>query len=98
MPSRKRTKGSAKSKAKKSAAKPKRSSAKVPNQAPPTITIYPDGTYTPPGGVSINPGGVVKFDVTYPAGANTCYVALDITFGQEAALAPVGTIKVGSGG
>ncbi len=32
-----------------------------------TITINADGTYTPPGGVSINPGGVVKFEVSLPS-------------------------------
>lgn len=97
MPSRKRPKGSAKSKAKRGAAKPKRSSAKLPSQAPPTITIYPDRTYTPPGGVSVNPGGVVKFDVTYPSGKNTCYLTFgSITFGEEPFHTPVGTIKVGS--
>jgi hypothetical protein len=97
MPSRKRSKRSPKSKAKRSAAKVKRSRTPVGNQATPTITIYPDGTYSPTGGVSINPGGVVKFDVNFPSGKNTCYLTFgSITFGQELALAAVGTIKVGS--
>jgi len=65
-----------------------------------TITINADGTYTPPGGVSINPGGVVKFEVTYPAGKNTCYIPIGpITFGSEKKKTPVntgGTVKVGS--
>ena len=101
MPPRKGKKRATKSKTRKSAAKTKRASARVlGGGTPPTITIYPDGTYTPTGGVQINPGGVVKFDITYPTGANTCYVTFgEITFGEEplAVRAAVGTIKVGSG-
>jgi len=78
----------------------------VLDSEPPVITINADSTYDPPDGVSINPGGVVKFKVTYPQGANACYLKFGpITFGEEvkpaaltSVLAAVGTIKVGSGG
>ena len=62
------------------------------------ITVNPDGTYTPPGGVTINSGGVVKFDVNFPPNTNTCYIHLGpITFGLEKTSGIVGgTVKVGS--
>lgn len=64
------------------------------------ITIYSDGSYDPPGGVQINPGGVVQFDVEYPSGENTCYIPFGtITFSYVARIPKTGsgTIKVGSG-
>jgi hypothetical protein len=63
------------------------------------ITINADGTYSPDGGVSINPGGVVKFDVTYPANTNTCSITFgSITFSQVDEPSDTGgnTVKVGS--
>ncbi len=100
MPPRKGKKGASRGKIKKRAAKPKLAAARVLVQDP-LITINSDGTYDPPGGVSINPGGVVKFEVTYPPGTSTCYLSFGpINFRQDAmpTLAAVGTIKVGSGG
>jgi hypothetical protein len=63
------------------------------------ITINADGTYTPSDGVSINNGGVAKFDVNFPAGTNTCYIPIGpITFAQvsEDSATTGGTVKVGS--
>lgn len=65
-----------------------------------TITIYSDGTWDPPGGVEINPGGVVKFDIEYPSGMNTCTIPFGkITFSKVVRVPKTGssTIKVGSG-
>ena len=65
-----------------------------------TITIYSDGSWDPPDGVPINPGGVVKFDVEYPSGANTCIIPFgEITFSNVVRVPKAGsnTIKVGSG-
>ncbi|HET7105745.1 MAG TPA: hypothetical protein VFI38_02980 [Candidatus Acidoferrum sp.] len=65
-----------------------------------TITIYSDGTWDPPGGIPINPGGVVKFDVEYPGDANTCIVPFGtISFSKAVrkTLSGSNTIKVGSG-
>lgn len=60
------------------------------------ITINADGTYTPPGGISINAGGVAKFDVYFPPNTNTCKIPFGkITFTQELVEAG-GTVKVGS--
>jgi len=62
------------------------------------ITINADGTFTPAGGVTISPGGVVRFDVTYPAGMNTCTITFgNISFSYEAGVegGPTNTIKVG---
>jgi hypothetical protein len=60
------------------------------------ITINADGTYSPPGGVSINAGGVAKFDVYFPPNTNTCHIPFGkITFSQELVEAG-GTVKVGS--
>jgi hypothetical protein len=62
------------------------------------ITIDADGTFTPASGVVINPGGVVKFDVTYPNGMNTCTVTFgSISFSYVAGVegGPTNTIKVG---
>lgn len=64
------------------------------------ITINSNGTYSPTGGVSINPGGIVQFDVKYPTGTNTCYVPFgEITFKfvSRTPKTGSGTIKVGSG-
>ncbi|MGH9503255.1 MAG: hypothetical protein ACRD20_10440 [Terriglobales bacterium] len=66
------------------------------------ITINADGSYTPSTGVSINAGGVAKFDVTYPPNTNTCYITFGtITFAQvdqESGTTGTtgGTVKVGS--
>lgn len=106
MPPRKGKKHATKRGTKKGTVRRKLAAAIVLDQEPPTITVNADGTYDPPDGVSINPGGVVKFKVTYPQGANTCDLTFGpITFGQEVkpaalnyVLAAVGTIKVGSGG
>jgi hypothetical protein len=65
------------------------------------ITIHCDGTYTPSGGVSINPGGIVQFEVEFCPNTNTCYIPFGkITFKQVARTPKTGsgTIKVGSGG
>jgi hypothetical protein len=99
MPPRKGKKHAKKSGAKNSPAKKSRASARVLG-APPTITIPSTGIPDPPGYVRINPGGVVKFDVTFPPGSNFCHIPFgQITFGQEPVevLVGVGTIKVGSG-
>jgi hypothetical protein len=72
--------------------------APAPMDASNEITINADGTFTPTSGVTINPGGVVKFDVTYPAGMNTCTVPFGpITFSYVAQTDETGgnTIKVG---
>jgi hypothetical protein len=71
----------------------------ISDDADNVITINADGTYTPPGGVSINNGGVAKFDVTFPANTNTCYIPIGpITFAQvsEDSATTGGTVKVGS--
>jgi len=62
------------------------------------ITINADGTFSPTTGVVINSGGVVKFDVTCPAGMNTCTIPFGaITFSYVAETTGTGnnTIKVG---
>ena len=63
------------------------------------ITINPDGTWSP-ASVTINNGGVVKFDVTsYPPGMNTCTVTIGsvtFSFSPDTKETPGGTIKVGS--
>jgi hypothetical protein len=62
------------------------------------ITINSDGSFSPTTGVVINPGGVVKFDVTYPTGMNTCTIPFGtITFSYVAETTGTGgnTIKVG---
>ncbi len=63
------------------------------------ITINADGTYTPSSGVSINPGGVAQFNVTFPQGMNTCSIPFgEITFSYNANITGGGsnTVKVGS--
>lgn len=63
------------------------------------ITVNSDGTYDPPGGVSINAGGVAKFEVNFPANTNTCYIPFGIiTFAQvnQDFDTTGGTVKVGS--
>ena len=98
MPPRKGKKHAAKSKPKKRAAKPKLAAARALDD--PTLSISSTGTVDPPGYVRINPGGVVKFKVTFPTGANICYIPFgQIMFGTEAqpVMGAVGTIKVGSG-
>ena len=68
----------------------------ISDSSPKVLTINADGTYSPPGGVSINAGGVVKFDVYLPPNANTCHIPFGkITFTQELVEAG-GTVKVGS--
>jgi hypothetical protein len=72
--------------------------APAPLDQPDVITINADGTFTPPGGVTINPGGVVRFDVSYPHGMNTCTVTFgSISFSYVAGVegGPTNTIKVG---
>jgi hypothetical protein len=72
--------------------------APAPMDASNEITINADGTFTPSTGVTINPGGVVKFEVTYPAGMNTCTIPFGtITFSYVAQTDDTGgnTIKVG---
>jgi len=63
------------------------------------ITINADGSITPSTGVVINPGGEVKFEVTYPDGMNTATVqfVLPVTFSYQAGIEGTGnnTIKVG---
>jgi hypothetical protein len=66
------------------------------------ITIYDDGSWDPPGGVTINPGGVVKIylDAGIPAGSIvtiTFVNPIDIEPAVEGDLGGGGTIKVGSG-
>jgi hypothetical protein len=66
---------------------------------PKVITINADGSITPSTGVVINPGGEVKFEVSYPSGKNTATVqfVLPIQFSYEAGIEDGGsnTIKVG---
>ena len=72
--------------------------APAPMDASNTVTVNADGTFTPASGVTINPGGVVKFEVTYPAGMNTCTIPFgSITFSYVAETSGTGsnTIKVG---
>ena len=60
------------------------------------ITIHSDGTYTPSGGVSINAGGVAKFEVHFPGTTNVCYIPFgEITF-EQVEIETGGTVKVGS--
>ena len=62
------------------------------------VTIRVKVTYTPTGGVTINPGGVVNFNVSYPNGMNTCTITFgSITFSYVAGVegGPTNTIKVG---
>lgn len=64
-----------------------------------SITILADGSWDPPGGVEINPGGEVKFVLAdeIPAGSGAI-----ITFDSPIEIVPPdpkaggGTIKVGS--
>ncbi len=70
-----------------------------PNPQSNAITINADGTYTPSGGVSINPGGVAQFNVSFPDGMNTCTIPFGtITFSYNANVTGTGsgTVKVGS--
>ena len=62
------------------------------------LTIYADGTYAPPGGISIDNGGEAKFDVTYPTGMTVCNIALTITFSASEGESDTtgGTVKIGS--
>jgi hypothetical protein len=72
--------------------------APAPMDASNEITINADGTFTPATGVTINPGGVVKFEVTYPDGMNTCTIPFGaITFSYVADVTETGnnSIKVG---
>ena len=80
---------------------PEPARAADPQDTANTITINADGTWTPTTGVPINAGGVVKFEVNYPAGMTNCVISFGtITFNTEPK--PVttgsGTVKVGSGG
>jgi hypothetical protein len=72
--------------------------APAPMDATNEITINADGTFTPTTGVVINPGGLVKFEVSYPSGMNTCTIPFGaITFSYVAQTDGTGnnTIKVG---
>ena len=72
--------------------------APAPMDNSPEIDVNADGTFNPPGGVSINPGGVVKFNVTYPNGMNTCTIPFGaISFSYVASADGTGnnTVKVG---
>lgn len=72
--------------------------APAPMDSTNEIIVNADGTFTPPTGVVINPGGVVKFEVTYPDGMNTCTIPFcPITFSYQAETSGTGnnTIKVG---
>ncbi|MDP9337482.1 MAG: hypothetical protein M3P45_01300 [Acidobacteriota bacterium] len=61
-----------------------------------TITVNADGTYSP-SSISINNGGVAKFDVTYPAGMTVCNIAIGgITFSVSDDATTGGTVKIGS--
>jgi hypothetical protein len=74
---------------------------------PPTITINPDGSHQPSGGVTIGEGGEVRFAINFPPGTVHCTIPFgDVTF-QSASQAkaagitprpdsPGGTVKVGS--
>jgi len=66
----------------------------------PEITINADGTFTPTGGVTINPGGVVKFKFAFNSGPDTvCTIpfgTITVTNPPKIAANPSGTIKVGS--
>lgn len=71
--------------------------ARTQTDPDPTITINSDGSHS--AAVTINPGGVVKFDVTFPTGMNTCTIPFSaITFSNEARPTDTGsgTVKVGS--
>jgi hypothetical protein len=61
-----------------------------------TLTINADGTWTPAGGITINPGGEAKFDVTYPAGMTVCNIGLTVTFSASDDGGSGGTVKIGS--
>jgi hypothetical protein len=61
------------------------------------ITINPDGTFDPPGGVTINNSGTVKFTVSsYQPGTNTCNISFgSITFSQDDTDTGGNSVKVG---
>jgi hypothetical protein len=60
------------------------------------ITIRADGTYSP-SSITINNGGVAKFEVTYPTGDTVCKVTLGtITFSSSDRETAGGTVKIGS--
>ena len=64
------------------------------------VDIAADATWTPLGGVTINNGGVAKFDVTYPTGMNTCtitFASVIFSFVADPDGTGSGTVKIGSG-
>jgi hypothetical protein len=65
-----------------------------------TVTIYADGTWDPPGGVEVNPGGEVKFvfadDVPTGSGAIITFESPIEIVPPDPDFAGGGTIKVGS--
>jgi len=72
--------------------------APAPMDNPKQITVSSDGSISPSTGVTINPGGIVQFEVTYPAGMNTCTIPFGaVTFSYVADTTGTGgnTIKVG---
>jgi hypothetical protein len=72
--------------------------APAPLDASNIITINADGTFTPATGVEINPGGVVKFEVSYPNGMNTCTVpfgTIAFSYVEQTDGTGNNTIKVG---
>lgn len=75
--------------------------------APPQITINPDGTPHPVGGVDINNQGEVRFVINFPPGTVHCTIPFGQIIFRSASQAraagivfdpdsPGGTIKVGS--
>jgi hypothetical protein len=61
-----------------------------------TLQINADGTWTPPGGITINAGGEAKFDVNYPAGKTVCNIAISVSFPDSDDDGTGGTVKIGS--
>jgi hypothetical protein len=80
-------------------AQPGKAPQDTPDPANPQISIDANGQYTPSGGVTINPGGVVQLNVTFPTGMNTCTIPFGtIAFSNVPRPTAGGgnTVKVGS--
>jgi hypothetical protein len=73
--------------------------APAPEDSSNTFTINADGTYSP-GSITINNGGVAKFDVTYPTGMTVCNVTIgSVSFSASQpgdTGTTGGTVKIGS--